>query len=98
MTRTTATDGAGLDGAAGGGGAVIAVEEAIVRAIEGQAWADRVGEPVRRPVYDLLERQGALRTLLNGAWLGHPIHPAVTDVPVGAWTIGMLFDLVDLSG
>ena len=25
------------------------------------------------------------RTLLNGTWLGHPLHPAITDIPIGAW-------------
>src|SRR2546425_11975206 len=24
--------------------------------------------------------------------LGHPLHPALTDVPVGAWTVGVLAD------
>ena len=28
------------------------------------------------------------RTLLNGTWLGHPLHPAITDVPIGAWRGG----------
>lgn len=34
------------------------------------------------------------RTLLNGTWLGHPLHPAITDVPIGAWLLAVLFDLV----
>lgn len=34
--------------------------------------------------------------LLHGAWLGHPLHPVLTDVVVGAWTIGALFDYVSL--
>ena len=31
---------------------------------------------------------------LNGVWLGHPLHPALTDATVGAWSTGMLLDLV----
>jgi nitrite reductase/ring-hydroxylating ferredoxin subunit/uncharacterized membrane protein len=31
---------------------------------------------------------------LNGAWLRHPLHPALTDVPLGAWSAGALLDLV----
>lgn len=37
----------------------------------------------RRPVKDAL----------NGTWFGHPVHPAVTDVPVGAMTLAALFDV-----
>jgi nitrite reductase/ring-hydroxylating ferredoxin subunit/uncharacterized membrane protein len=34
--------------------------------------------------------------LLHGTWLGHPLHPVLTDLVVGAWTIGALFDLISL--
>ena len=27
-----------------------------------------------------------LKIFLNGTWAGHPLHPALTDVPIGAWT------------
>jgi hypothetical protein len=27
-----------------------------------------------------------VRNFLHGTWLGHPLHPMLTDVPVGAWT------------
>ncbi|MCX6047034.1 MAG: Rieske 2Fe-2S domain-containing protein [Chloroflexi bacterium] len=37
-----------------------------------------------------------LADLLHGTWLGHPLHPVLTDVVVGAWTIGTFFDLVSL--
>jgi nitrite reductase/ring-hydroxylating ferredoxin subunit/uncharacterized membrane protein len=38
-----------------------------------------------------------LKNWLNGVWLGHPLHPALTDVPIGAWSAGMLLDLVGAS-
>lgn len=34
------------------------------------------------------------KNLLNGVGLGHPLHPALTDATVGAWSTGMLLDLV----
>ena len=34
------------------------------------------------------------RTLLNGTFLGHPLHPAITDVPIGAWLLAVIFDIV----
>jgi len=36
----------------------------------------------------------ALRDLLHGTWLGHPVHPMLTDVPIGAFIIGTILDLV----
>jgi nitrite reductase/ring-hydroxylating ferredoxin subunit/uncharacterized membrane protein len=37
-----------------------------------------------------------LRNFLNGTWLGEPLHAVLTDVPVGAWSAAMVFDVVDL--
>jgi nitrite reductase/ring-hydroxylating ferredoxin subunit/uncharacterized membrane protein len=36
--------------------------------------------------------------VLHGTWLGHPLHPLVTDIPIGAWTVGALADLLALGG
>ncbi len=37
-----------------------------------------------------------LKTFLNGTWLEHPLHPVLTDVPVGAWTAALVLDLIAL--
>ena len=37
-----------------------------------------------------------LRNFLNGTWLGEPLHVVLTDVPIGAWTAAMIFDLLGL--
>ncbi|MGI8484431.1 MAG: Rieske 2Fe-2S domain-containing protein [Thermomicrobiales bacterium] len=34
----------------------------------------------------------ALKNALYGTWLGHPLHPAVTDLPIGFWSASMLLD------
>lgn len=46
---------------------------------------DRLARPIvgRPPV----------RRLLGGRWLGHSLHPLMTDLPIGAWTSAMLLDL-----
>lgn len=38
-----------------------------------------------------------LRNFLNGTWLGEPLHVVLTDVPIGAWTVAMVFDALSLS-
>jgi nitrite reductase/ring-hydroxylating ferredoxin subunit/uncharacterized membrane protein len=37
-----------------------------------------------------------LKVLLNGTWVGHPLHPLLTDIPIGAWTLTILLDLIGL--
>lgn len=39
-----------------------------------------------------------LRNFLNGTWMGEPLHAALTDVPIGAWTAAMIFDAISLIG
>lgn len=35
----------------------------------------------------------AAKDLLNGRRLGHPLHPLLTDLPIGAWTASTMLDL-----
>jgi nitrite reductase/ring-hydroxylating ferredoxin subunit/uncharacterized membrane protein len=30
---------------------------------------------------------------MHGVWLGHPLHPVFTDVPLGAWTTALALDV-----
>ncbi|HKS70233.1 MAG TPA: hypothetical protein VJQ45_07425, partial [Ktedonobacterales bacterium] len=34
------------------------------------------------------------KSLLSGTWLRHPLHPLLTDVPVGAWLLTALLDII----
>ena len=34
------------------------------------------------------------KSLLSGTWLRHPLHPLITDVPVGAWLLTALLDIL----
>lgn len=37
-----------------------------------------------------------LKIFLNGTWAGHPLHPMLTDIPIGAWTLTIILDLIGL--
>ena len=54
---------------------------------------DRMAEPVAKTVSSVLQPKKAPKDLLSGTWLGHPLHPMLTDLPIGAWTSAMLLDL-----
>ncbi len=34
------------------------------------------------------------KSLLNGTWFGHPLHPIMTDVPIVAWLLTAIFDII----
>ncbi|HEV2891498.1 MAG TPA: Rieske 2Fe-2S domain-containing protein [Frankiaceae bacterium] len=38
--------------------------------------------------------KGRARDALHGTWLGHPLHPVLTDVPIGAWWSALLLDVL----
>jgi nitrite reductase/ring-hydroxylating ferredoxin subunit len=46
-------------------------------------WARPFGEWNRRWVMALFRPIYPIKDLLNGRWLGHPLHAAVTDIPIG---------------
>lgn len=64
--------------------------------------AEKVGEiealdRVARPAAVAMKRlvpQGGLKDLLSGTWLGHPLHPLLTDIPIGSFTSATVLDLV----
>jgi nitrite reductase/ring-hydroxylating ferredoxin subunit len=39
-------------------------------------------------------RPGRVKDLLSGTWMGHPAHPMLTDVPIGAWVSAVVLDVV----
>jgi nitrite reductase/ring-hydroxylating ferredoxin subunit/uncharacterized membrane protein len=54
---------------------------------------DTVSRPVTKAVADVLP-PGRVKDALAGTWLGHPLHPMLTDVVVGAWTSAFVLDAV----
>jgi len=66
--------------------------EPLVRAIETAEFLDRIAKPAARTVRNLLSR-GKLKDALSGTWLGHAVHPMLTDVVIGTWTSATLLDL-----
>jgi nitrite reductase/ring-hydroxylating ferredoxin subunit len=54
---------------------------------------DKVGKPVAAWVGKQL-RTGTAKDVLSGTWLGHPLHPMLTDIPIGSWTSAFVLDIV----
>lgn len=68
----------------------------IVRSIQDQAVLDSAAEPIQGPVREAFRATAGpgrtLKNFLSGTWLGHPLHPILKDVPIGAWTMAAIFD------
>jgi nitrite reductase/ring-hydroxylating ferredoxin subunit/uncharacterized membrane protein len=64
----------------------------MVEALEGFKALDAVGAPVSAAVEKALKPR-VLRNALSGKVLGHRLHPVLTDIPTGAWTMATLLDL-----
>jgi nitrite reductase/ring-hydroxylating ferredoxin subunit/uncharacterized membrane protein len=63
--------------------------QAISR-LEQESRLDRVVSAGQRAAR--LIRPGKLRDVLHGVWLGHPLHPMLVQVPVGAWLSASVLD------
>lgn len=61
---------------------------------------EQLAETLQQAVNDVYKAGGVpgkkVKNFLNGVWLGHALHPVLTDIPVGCWTATVTLDL--LSG
>jgi uncharacterized membrane protein len=70
---------------------------ALAQQIEGLSALDPAVRAVR-PLADKLVEDPQRAQLLRGTWLGHALHPILTDVPIGFWTSAVVLDLVGGRG
>ena len=77
--------------------------EALMKAVDQQETLDRLSAQIQPLVRDAFKSAGPVgrevKNILHGTWLGHPLHPALTDVPLGAWTAALALDAMEsISG
>ncbi len=64
---------------------------ALVHQLERLAELDEPAATVGKTFRDLIPA-GPVKDALTGKWLGHALHPLLTDLPVGTWTSAVLLD------
>jgi nitrite reductase/ring-hydroxylating ferredoxin subunit/uncharacterized membrane protein len=68
------------------------------RIVDALPWLDAVAEKVQPKVQEAVEAGGTpVRNVLDGTPIEVPLHPALTDVPVGSWTAALVFDGFDAA-
>jgi nitrite reductase/ring-hydroxylating ferredoxin subunit len=66
----------------------------LAERIEGIKQLDGAGKAVKSVVDRYIPEGSEVKDLLAGTWLGHPLHPVLTDVVVGAWTSSFMLDMI----
>jgi nitrite reductase/ring-hydroxylating ferredoxin subunit len=64
-----------------------------VRRLERLEALDKVAKPLAEAVGRAVQPR-VVRNLLSGTDLGEPLHPVLTDLPIGAWVMSALLDTV----
>src|SRR5215203_6420546 len=64
------------------------------RLAEGVGQVEALDPPARKllGLADKLIKPGRARDALSGTFLGHALHPLMTDLPIGSWTSAILLD------
>ncbi len=62
-------------------------------------WLDKPAAALHKVYEPVFGERGIpiLKDALYGTWLGHPLHPAVTDVPIGCWTSSLILDIAGME-
>ena len=67
----------------------------VTRLVDAQAaWARPLGDFNHRWLSALFRPIRPVKDFFNGTWLGHPVHAAITDVPIGALTVTLVLDIL----
>ena len=67
--------------------------DVVLERIEQLEALDAVSEPVQSATHAAAPNGSWIKDLLSGTWLGHPLHPMLTDIVVGTWSSALLLDV-----
>lgn len=67
------------------------IQQQLVRRIEDQKGLDAFSGPLAN-LAGRATRPDAVKNALSGTWVGHQLHPMLTDLPIGAWVMAAALD------
>jgi nitrite reductase/ring-hydroxylating ferredoxin subunit/uncharacterized membrane protein len=77
------------------------VPQTALESLTNQPWLDSAATQLSGSVRAAFDRAGApgrtAKNALHGVWLGHPLHPVFTDIPIGAWTTALALDAKEVA-
>src|SRR5438093_13515164 len=69
------------------------LRQAVIDRIESIDALGRAGEKLAKAVKRVTD-PAPVKNVLSGTWLGHPLHPLLTDIPIGAWSSAAILDVI----
>jgi nitrite reductase/ring-hydroxylating ferredoxin subunit len=70
------------------------VAEAVIQRLERLEALDPLAQRIQGMVRKVIPQESQFKDVVSGTWLGHPLHPPLTDVVVGAWMSAGFLDLL----
>ena len=70
----------------------------LVALIDRWAWIRSLNDQLTAVLGPFRERHQdnpVLELMHGGRWLGHPLHPALSDLPIGLWTGALMLDFIE---
>ena len=74
-------------------------ESKVIGTLEEMPWLETTQaaiSDVLQPLVTKAEETGVM-DLLHGRWLGHALHPVLSDLPLGFWSAAALFDVLQMD-
>src|SRR3954469_10500723 len=71
--------------------------EPLIDKVEAAEPLDAVAKPIAKAARGAL-KPGALKDALSGTWLGHAVHPMLTDVVIGSFVSATILDVLGGDG
>ncbi len=76
-------------------------EHTLVNAVKQQSWLDQAGDFFQSFMEKVFQGNGKtgqkVADGLHGKWLGHPLHPVLTDIPTGSYTAALGLDILEMA-
>jgi nitrite reductase/ring-hydroxylating ferredoxin subunit len=70
----------------------------VVELVDGWGWIRTLNDQLTAilgPWREKYQANPVIELMHGGRWLGHPLHPALSDLPIGFWAGSALLDLAD---
>ena len=71
----------------------------VIRTVNRQNWLEPLADRLQSALSHTATAAGLagqeVEDALHGRWLGHPLHPVLVNVPIGAWTVAAALDAME---
>ena len=72
-----------------------------IQVIDRQHWLEPLADRLESALTNAFAAAGPaeqkVANALHGRWLGHPLHPVLTDIPIGSWTAAAVLDALEAA-